>query len=429
MTDAQPIFIDVSQLRIGLYVYLDMSWLAHPFSVNNFIIDDASQIATIRSLGIARIRYAPEKSVPELTEMPGDSLLPANVVPISLDSPLNSKVNPEKSRRELLAAQHASLMLCEKQFNQTAQQFRQIVDQAHAQPTAARDQSHQTINALLSELSDEHDTAIRLLSENAGEKTALHAVNVTVISLLLGRAMHLSKADMFELGVGALLHDIGKLALPDRVRWHDELFTPSERQLYQSHVVQGINLARKMALSNAATLLIAQHHEHTDGSGYPASITEEKIIPVARIAALVNRYDNLCNPTNPVNAMTPHEALSLLFAQYKNQFHTPTLATFIRMMGIYPPGSIVQLNDERYAIVISVNSSRPIKPKIIVYEPSIPKDNALIMNLEQEPQLAIRRSLKPMQLPKAAFDYLTPRKRLSYFFERGSTDQPAEVKI
>jgi putative nucleotidyltransferase with HDIG domain len=351
--------------------------------------------------------------------------LPANVVPISADS----KSAPEKSRRELLAEQHANLILCEKQFNQTAQQFRQIIDQAHAQPTAARDLSHQTINALLSELSDEHDAAIRLLSENAGEKTAQHAVNVTVISLLLGRAMNLNKADMFELGVGALLHDIGKLALPDRLRWYDELFTPSERQLYQSHVVQGVNLARKMALSSTATLLIAQHHEHNDGSGYPASITEEKIIPVARIAALVNRYDNLCNPTNPVYAMTPHEALSLLFAQYKSQFHTATMTAFIRMMGIYPPGSIVQLNDERYAIVVSVNSSRPIKPKIIICEPSVPKDDALIVNLELEPQLAIRRSLKPVQLPKAAFDYLAPRKRLTYFFERGSDDQPAEVKI
>lgn len=425
MTDAQPTFIDVSQLRIGLYVYLDMSWLAHPFSVNSFIINDASQIATIRSLGIDRIRYAPEKSVPEFSAMPIDTVLPANVVPISADT----KTTPEKSRRELLAEQHANLILCEKQFNQTAQQFKQIVDQAHAQPVAARDQCHQTIDALLGELSGENDAAIRLLSENAGEKTAQHAVNVTVIALLLGRAMNLSKADMFELGVGALLHDIGKLALPDRVRWYDELFTASERQLYQSHVAQGVNLARKMALSSTATLLIAQHHEHTDGSGYPACITEEKITPLARIAALVNRYDNLCNPTNPVHAMTPHEALSLLFAQYKSQFHTATMTAFIRMMGIYPPGSIVQLNDERYALVVSVNSSRPIKPKIIICEASIPKDDALIVNLEHEPQLAIRRSLKPMQLPKAAFDYLAPRKRLTYFFERGSDDQPTEVKI
>lgn len=429
MTDAQPTFIDVSQLRIGLYVYLDMSWLAHPFPVNSFIISDASQIATIRSLGIDRVRYAPEKSVPapvpEFTTMPASQALPANVVSLMSEP----KASTEKSRRELLAEQYASQLRCEKQFNQTTQNFKQIVDQIHAQPSAAHDQSQQTIHDLLGDLLGDGDAAIHLLSENAGEKTAMHAVNVTVISLLLGRAMELSKADMFELGVGALLHDIGKLALPDRVRWYEELFTTSERQMYQSHVAQGVALARKMGLSGAATLVIAQHHENADGTGYPAGITDEKILPLARIAALVNRYDNLCNPTNPVNALTPHEALSLLFAQNKSQFHTPTITAFIRMMGIYPPGSIVQLNDERYALVVSVNSSRPIKPKIIICEPSIPRDEALIVNLEQEPQLAVRRSLKPLQLPKQAYEYLAPRKRLSYFFERSSDDQPGEVRI
>lgn len=427
MTDDQPTYIDVAQLRIGLYVYLDMSWLAHPFPVNNFIISDASQIATLRSLGVERIRYAPEKSVPE--PAPAFQLLPeqlpANVVPIASEP----HIPAEKSRRELLADQYASLLQCEKQFNQLSQNFRQIIDQVHAQPSAANDQSQQTINALLGELLGDGDASIRLLSENAGEKTALHSVNVTVISLLLGRAMELSKADMFELGIGALLHDIGKLALPDRVRWLDELFTQSEKQLYQSHVAQGVNLARKMALSGSATLVIGQHHENADGTGYPAGIASDKMIPLARIVALVNRYDNLCNPTNPVNALTPHEALSLLFAQHKHQFHAATMTAFIRMMGIYPPGSIVQLNDDRYALVESVNSSRPIKPKVIICEPSIPRDEALIVNLEHEPQLAIRRSLRPLQLPKQAQDYLSPRKRISYFFERSNDDQPSEVKI
>jgi hypothetical protein len=90
------------------------------------------------------------------------------------------------------------------------------------------------------------------------------------------------------------------------------------------------------------------------------------------------------------------------------------------MMGIYPPGSVVQLSDERYALVVSVNSSRPIKPKVIIHDPSVPRDDALMINLEHETHLGIRRSLKPVQLPKAAYDYLSPRKRLCYFFERAS---------
>jgi hypothetical protein len=81
---------------------------------------------------------------------------------------------------------------------------------------------------------------------------------------------------------------------------------------------------------------------------------------------------------------------------------------------------VVQLSDERYALVVSVNSSRPIKPKVIIHDPHIPREDALVINLEHEPQIGIRRSLKPIQLPKAAYDYLSPRKRLCYFFERAS---------
>jgi len=87
-------------------------------------------------------------------------------------------------------------------------------------------------------------------------------------------------------------------------------------------------------------------------------------------------------------------------------------------MGVYPPGSVVQLNDERFAMVVSVNSSRPLKPRVIVFEPRVPKNEALILDLEREPALGIRRSLKPMTLPRSAMDYLSPRQRISYFFER-----------
>ncbi|MDO9192667.1 MAG: phosphohydrolase, partial [Undibacterium sp.] len=87
-------------------------------------------------------------------------------------------------------------------------------------------------------------------------------------------------------------------------------------------------------------------------------------------------------------------------------------------------GSVVQLTDERYALVVSVNSSRPIKPRVVIHDPAIPRDDALVINLELEQQLGIRRSLKPLQLPKAAYDYLSPRKRLCYFFERGMEFPP-----
>ena len=88
------------------------------------------------------------------------------------------------------------------------------------------------------------------------------------------------------------------------------------------------------------------------------------------------------------------------------------------MMGVYPPGSVVQLVNDGYAIVVSVNSSRPLRPRIVLHDPQVPKEQALVLDLERAPELAIRRSLRPAQLPRDVLDYLSPRKRVCYFFER-----------
>ncbi|MFZ6871397.1 HD-GYP domain-containing protein [Undibacterium sp. Di27W] len=414
MTDLHTQFIELSQLRIGMFVYLDVGWMDHPFPVSNFKISNESQIETIRSLGLERIRYAPEKSSLEASPKTSETQTPAENK--ATESP---GAFAARQRRELLASQQASLQVCERQFSHAALTFKQVTELAHSQPAQARELTEQLIQGFLGQILGEDEAAIRLLSEKAGEKTSLHSINVTVISLLLGRALHLSKADMLDLGVATMLHDIGKIELPDRLRWQDEHFNHAERQLYHEHVLHSLALARKMGLSANVMLAIAQHHEHADGTGYPSHVQGDKLSPISRIIALVNHYDNLCNPANPAFAITPHEALSQIFTQHKPRFHGPTLTAFIRMMGIYPPGSVVQLTDERYAMVVSVNSARPIKPKVVIHNSAVPREEAMVINLEHENTLCIHRSLKPLQLPKAAYDYLSPRKRLCYFFERG----------
>ena len=414
MAASQTAYVDVARLSVGLFIHLDLGWMDHPFSLNSFKIRSQDQIDTLRSLGVKQVRYCPEKSDPEARRIAehGLSPQPAAAPPAAVaDDPL-------LQRRALLALQRASLQQCERKFGDAAKVIRQLYKQAHAQPDATRVQATAVIDGFLGDILGERETAIRLLSEKAGDESSLHALNVTVVSLLLGKIAGLSQPDMLELGVGALLHDVGKMELPDRLRWQDEQSSAAERQLYQQHVMHGVELGKKMGLSPAALLIVAQHHELADGSGYPRRLLNDKLSVPSRIVALVNRYDNLCNPANPVQAMTPHEALSLLFVQMKARFDKAILALFIRMMGVYPPGSSVQLSDGRYALVASVNSARPLKPSVLVYDTRIPKEEALLLNLESDPALCIKNSLKPVQLPRAVLDYLSPRKRMCYFFER-----------
>lgn len=417
MTESQPQFIDVSRLRVGMFIHLDLGWMQHPFSLNSFKVQSREQIDIIRSLGIERVRYSPEKSDPE----PSTTLQTAAAA-VEEKSP---EMAGKRRRRDLLSSQRASLLVCERQFAGATQTFKLLADSVHAQPVSCRERSEALINGFIGEILGKEEACIRLLSEKAGEKTAHHSINVTVISLLLGKASGLAEQELEDLGMGALLHDIGKIELPDRLRWKGEHFTTAERQIFQEHVAHGVNLGKKMGLSKEALLIIGQHHEHADGSGYPLHIMDDKMSLQSRIVSLVNRYDNLCNPVHPALAVTPHEALSMMFAQMKALFHGPTMSLFIRMMGVYPPGSVVQLTDERYALVVSVNSSRPLKPRVVVHDPHVPRDEALVVDLEDERDLGIRRSLKPLQLPRATFDYLSPRKRMCYFFER-ARETPGE---
>jgi putative nucleotidyltransferase with HDIG domain len=419
--------IDVDALRIGMFVHLDVGWMSHPFPLSSFRIASAEQVATIRSLGLQRVRWSPQQSdlpgVPEArvrefaasAAAPLLDLLPGQILAPTVATDPEAVARAEHRRR--LAEQRAALALCERQFAEAAQECKQITEMVVLKPQQARANAEALAGALAAKMLDANELCIRLLTDASGDKASAHSLNVAIISMLMGRSFGLAEAELMDVGVGAILHDIGKLDVIDRLRHREDHFTPAEQRAYEEHVAHGVAIARRMGLGAGATLVIAQHHEHADGSGFPLRLNSERMTPAARIVALVNRYDNLCNPNLTAKALTPHESLSLLFAQGKTKFDTAILGGFIKMMGVYPPGSAVQLTDDRYALVVGVNSMRPLKPRVMVHEPKVPRDEALVLDLESMPGLGIRRSLRPQQLPPASLEYLAPRPRVAYFFE------------
>lgn len=339
--------------------------------------------------------------------------------------------NDERRRRrehgDQIRAQNDSLARCDKQFDAALGQYRQVLERITDAPHEAATVCRKMVDSLVRDMLGQTESSIRLLSETTGDRAWMHPVNVTVLSLLLGKALGLPAQELQSLGVAAFLHDIGKIRLPDRVRLADANFAPGDYRLYQSHVAMGVAIAMQMGLSTEIQRTMGEHHEMMDGSGFPRNVPGTEISLAGKVLALVNRYENMCNPPRQLAAVTPHEALSLIFSQMKDRFDLTVLAAFIRMMGVYPPGSVVQLSDGRFALVVSVNSARPLKPRVLVHEPSVPKDEALILNLEQAPASGIRRSLRPDTLPRAAIDYLSPRLRICYFFEQASDPARSET--
>jgi HD-GYP domain-containing protein (c-di-GMP phosphodiesterase class II) len=416
-------FVSTPDLRIGLFVDLEVGWMTHPFASSRFKISSPDQIAALRGLGVSRIRYIPAKSDP--LQSHGRPALPADA-----DATVASACGPggqmpappaaqaqARALAELRAAQLHGLAVCELRFGEAAQQYHTIRELMYSKPAEAARFCLALVQGLTAQVLQHADASIRLLSDGAGDKVALHPVNTMVLSLLLGQALGMQAPDLQNLALAALLHDVGKLELTERLRHPERHFTQAEHHAYQSHVAISLRLAQGMGLNPGTLQAIEQHHELADGSGFPQRLRLDAIGMGARILALANRYDGLCNPATLAATMTPHEALAMIFSQQKACFDSHVLSSFVRMVGVYPPGSVVQLNDERQALVVSVNAARPLKPRVIVHTPGLPRHEALVVDLEQWPMASIRRSLKPANLSPEAQDFLRPRTRMRYFFE------------
>ena len=409
--------IAVEELRVGMYIQLEGGWLSHPFPLSAFKISSPDEITTLRGLGLARVRWVPEKS--ELAS-------PAVATPTLLRGPvLTAEDAAAEQQRAWRAAQREATQRCERQYGEAASAWRAAHAAVAAQPQQAGAATQALTQAMLDKMLAADEVGVRLVG-GGNDLAAAHALNVAVISMLMGRTLGMAAAEMLDLGVGALMHDVGKQDLPDRLRHAEDGFNATELNGYREHVAKGVAQARRMALSAGAQAVIAQHHEHADGSGFPLRLPADCMSLGARIVAIVNCYDNLCNPACRSLALTPHEAVAMLFAQSRSRFDPPVLNTFIRLMGVYPAGSLVQLTDDRYAMVVGVNSTRPLKPRVLVHGlagvRAGPRSVAVaaptqLLDLQDQPDLGIRRSLTASKLPPAVLNVLDPRPRVSYYFE------------
>ena len=410
--------IAVEKLRVGMFIQLDGGWLSHPFPLSSFRIAGEDQIATLRRLGLRELRWVPEKS--DLSDGDIDPV-PNPGIPPKVDA----ATLLSQQRRQDLQTQRELIQRCERQHSEAAKSWRQAWDAVGAHPKGAALGAQNLTQAMLDNMLDAQEIGIRLVA-GGGDRAAGHALNVGIISLLIARTLGVPENELLDLGVGALMHDVGKTEVADRFRHAEDGFSAIELSAYRDHVAKGVALGHRMGLSAGALNVLSQHHEHADGSGFPLKHGGERLSRGARIVALVNRYDNLCNPQARTLALTPHEAVSVGFAQGRQRFDAAVLNAFIRMMGVYPAGSLVQLTDDRFGLVVGVNSSRPLKPRVLVHEPSLPRSEALVMDLERTPNLGIRRSLPASKLPTAAIEFLDPRPRVSYYFEPLLSPEPCE---
>lgn len=406
-------YIHPDDLRIGLYVHLDLGWMDHPFTFSNFMIKDEEQIRKIRGLMLDRVRYDPMRSevVPDFPKTIQTNPIAPDVAEVPKPAAQTTPAMQSRRLKEL----NQNILDSEKEFAKNATTAREAVRNLIEHPIHSKKAAEDLIGEMVNSVITESDIVLHAISSNNREMVNfIHPLNVSVLALMLAKALDMKKETVTELGVAALFHDVGK---EEKV---------NNKSFVDLHCEVGASVALRAGLSEQISKIILQHHEYMDGSGFPMHIRGERIDPLSRIVALANHYDNLCNPPNPVDAMTPFEALSQMFALQSRKFDANLLQLLVKLLGVYPPGSVVQLSDDNYGIVLCINQGKPLLPLVQLYVPEVSRETPVVIDLAEAEGLSIKKCIRPAQLPAEVFDYLRPSKRVSYYFLKNDSSAKPE---
>lgn len=410
------VLLAATQLQPGVHVRLPGSWLDHPFVFNSFVIESERQVREIMALKLPLIYSEPERCrvpplpVPPPAELPAEANAEEAARVAAAIAAKERRVQAMAVIREHLDTTCRHYLGVTRTVGGAFQSFDLDPKQSLAEMSVVSEKSTSVIL-------DDVDSAIVLIAEKGhNDGFAAHALSIMTLSLLLGKQARLPEEALHALGVAALLHDIGQLAIKLSILKNTER-NRHEEAYYQSHCALGVECVQRAGrVSQTLTQAILHHHEHFDGSGYPDRLAGEQIHIAARVISVANRFDNLANPMNSKHALSPSEALSRMWVREKQWFDPVLLQLFVRAMGVYPPGSVVELTNGRLgAVVISATAENLLAPQVMLYEPDVPRSQAIIVDLAHDDSLRIDHAVRLLDCSEDALDYLLPRRRLNWF--------------
>lgn len=408
--------IPVSQLQLGMYVELDLAWNEHPFLFSAFKLKQDKQIRILRGLGLREVTVVSERS--DVRVVSHDET-PETTTSENGNPEQDTATQERDQRMAQLKERRDRTQRAEKSYRRSLTTVKNLMKNLLSRPIQAVEEAGILVDDLVKSLVSENEVVLHLMNEKGQDESSYyHVLNVSVLAMMLGRQANLGVEELRDLGMGALFHDIGHQKIPSQILRKREPLNRAEQAFFEQHPIYGQELAANLStLSQNARDIIAQHHECMNGSGYPKQLHGVAINRLARVVAITNAYDNLVNPLNPEDALTPHEALAVLFRERQAEFDPELLATFVKHMGVYPPGTVVQLSNGFIGMVISLNPNALLYPSVLIYNPEVPKNEAIIFDLADDKDVSITASIRPGKLAPEVYEYLSPRTRISYYID------------
>lgn len=369
--------LDVQQLKIGMYVReLDRPWRDTPFLFQGFEIRSEDDIRELR-------RHCQHVyiDIPETYQKPAPRTPAERAV-------AEEMLQHKHVERDLLIKVASHPLLKPVYHDQTSlEEEIEVVRELHRETrelvyTLLEDvRLGKNINSLAAKklVGELVESVIRnpdaLTSfaqlKKKDEYTAQHSMRVCILALSFGRHLGLERHELNLLGIGALLHDIGKMKVPNEILNKPGALTEYEYALMKSHVPHGVEILEKSSGIPRPAIEVARcHHERYGGAGYSGGLKGDEIGLFGMIGGIVDCYDAISSDRAYHAGMSAHAALKKMYEWRHRDFHPGLVEQFIQCMGIYPIGSVVELNTGEVGVVVTMNRTRRLKPRVaLVLQP------------------------------------------------------------
>lgn len=362
--NVERVKVYTEQLQLGMYVQeLDRPWLESPFLFQGFLLDSNELLQQVIDV-CEFVFISVEESIGDIRP---HLLTLATQPPPLRPKPPRITISPDDDERESFLA---ALRRSRKTYDKT----RTYIDTALEDVRLGRSVDTKQAKLLVSDLAENivrSPNAVVWLThlKNRDEYTSIHCINVCILAISFGRCLGFNKVDLNELGLGALLHDLGKMKIPLEILNKPARLTPEEYEQMKLHPTYGYELIKQHDDIPLASLdIIQHHHERKDGKGYPDELLEYNIPLLTQIAAIVDVYDAITSNRCYHDGISPYDALNDIYRWAKKDFDLQLVEKFIKCLGIYPIGSLVVLSTNETAVVISASDKTRLRPIVMLIQ-------------------------------------------------------------
>jgi len=356
------VIVEVTDLKIGMYVSeLDRPWLETPFLFQGFRITNKEEVEQIRNFCDFVFVDTEKSKVPVAHSMPANAASRAKPANKSYTRLIKEPLPySEKFENEFSRAWGC--------YELAMEELNTLFDDVRMGNSLDVQGARTTVTSLVDSVLRHPDALVLLTSlGNRNKDLVTHALSVCTLSLAFGRSLGFENETLINLGLGALLHDIGEIKLPDQMLANAVNASEEERALLEGHTMMGAMMLKELeGLPDNVVAIVHVHHERSDGSGYPRKLTSSEIDIHTKIVSIVDTYDSVTRGVNGYEAVRVDEALRSIYALRRDLFDELLVERFIQFVGIYPLGSVVELRTGQIGIVISTSPDARLFPKIML---------------------------------------------------------------